>query len=612
MIGLILTFAGWQGAYRPFHIDDIGNRENARALVERGDLPVTSGLSALNTYTAAGGSWYYVPSTFFEDVGFGERFNAFLLYLLTIIPLFLLCRRIADRTTALVVVLLYTVSAVGIYFEHNLWYRARPFAYAWLALFALRWVETGAGRFLLATVIALGFGLLINLEMIPIVFGLALVVWRFQPRFDGRALAAAVVVVVIAWGPYLSFQLERDFVDLRSALTLQNLGPDPIDVLQSYGEQIGTWSPEKQIVGVFAPTDVQRPQDRGFAKTLLIRAMWTGRALTANFRLHHPFGLAPLGLALLFGLIVVTHLRAVSGNTGPPRNLGGYKAAGVAAILLAAVFNQMTISYVIGRILEGSELTNLWTLQTVLVLLGLGLATIRHVTEYFSKIGRQFKSKGVAKQFPTGISVLAAIVLPTWFLFAVLSRLERYILGFWVLQLALVATCLVYLPRHYELSQRVRIVGIVLAFALVLPNGELADIGQTWTQHGYAGTRHDLLRAAEQVVELSNRQQIDEPRIGYLLFFGNPYHLIWGHIDPRYGGVGSAVHQYVNLQLGAEAVRPPAEGFSVDDEFRIVELVPRSNDLPHRFVMTDSARFQAVGRFGTYRVLSRRTDIHND
>ena len=106
-VGFVISFSGWRGSYDAFRIDDIGNRDNARALITDGTIPVSSGLSGLGAYNPPGGSWYMIASVFFEDIRLGERFTSFLLYLLTIVPMYLLTAYVADEKTALWVVGLY-------------------------------------------------------------------------------------------------------------------------------------------------------------------------------------------------------------------------------------------------------------------------------------------------------------------------------------------------------------------------------------------------------------------------------------------------------------------------------------------------------------------------
>lgn len=601
-VGLVICFAGWQGMYNPFSVDQLANRRNARALLDSGQLPVTSGLSSLGAYNPPGSSWYYVPSVFFEDPSLGERFSGFLLYVLTIIPLFLIGRRVGGLPVALLLVLLYTLSAVGIYFEQNLQYRARPFSYAWLLFFMLAWLETGRGRFLFGALVSLGIGLLIFIEMAPIVVGMAVAYWKYRPRIRPAPVLAAAAIVLLLWAPYLKLQLDRRFVDIRASVTQTDIGPEKFSTLRSYGDSLGTWSGPAQLGPFTPPKDPSETRSRsGIWKRILTRAFWAAPNFVTNFSASHYLGAIPIVLTVLLIVLAGHHLYGVP---GPTRQTPLVLTLSVLLVVCAIVANEITVSMIVGRGLRGGERWFVRLMQVGMIAFVIGILARRRLSEFLKRMTARLGFRGTPRVFPDHLRIVAYVVLPTWLAFSIVAGAARNVRGFWVLQWLLVGLLLLYCPRYYRLSGWLRSGALVLAFVLVIPNRALLDNLRVWQEHGYEGQKHEILLAADTIARLSRSAGLESPRVGYFLSF-NGTELTFALIDDRYGGIGSSVSQYLEIRHGISAADQPPEGFSSQDDFRIVQLKRHHSHKYHRFFLTDREKFEAVDRWGAFELLAR-------
>ena len=610
LAGVVLCFSGWRAAYDGTSIDEVGNRDNVRVLVEEGKIPVTSGLSLLGTYNPAGSSWYFLPSLIFEDVRLGERFAGALLYLLTALGLYLLAKPVAGWRLALLLVTLYTVSSLGLFFEHTLRYRARPFAYVWLAYFLTTWIHDRRKWALAGAIVSTGYGILINFEMLPVLAGVAAVVWRFKPRFDRASAAVGAAAVILMWTPFLGMQVDRGFEDLVAVATQSHIGVNHVEVLDSSREDLVTWSSEAGEPSPYTPTHGLASSPSNLLKRILILGYRFGRVFPANFADGHPLGVIPLLLACLFLLTIANQLRPATGKTWWPTVVGWILVA--SALLL----NQFTLPAIIGRPLTPSEITSLQIAQSLFVTAGIVLLARRWMSDRARALAKLTGFTVSRAEIPDQLRILAWFVLPTWLAFAVVARFERFTMGFWAVQLLLVALSVVMLPRLFGMTKRGRYAGIALALLLVLPNGRLQDVFSTWSHHGFGGRQLDLMDAADLIASTAKARKIARVNVGYLLYFGHGYQLAWGVQDPSFGGLGRSLQQYFDVQHNLRTAAQPPSGFAESNQFRIVQLEPTDEDNPHRFSSPDGSRFHPIGRFGPYEVVEREllatSDIRSD
>ena len=79
----------------------------------------------------------------------------------------------------------------------------------------------------------------INVRIRKLLFIVAWCVYR--PPLRPLAVASGLIAILAIWSPYLSFERNRDFIDLRSQLLSQSLLPRQTEELAAYGQELGSW-----------------------------------------------------------------------------------------------------------------------------------------------------------------------------------------------------------------------------------------------------------------------------------------------------------------------------------------------------------------------------------
>jgi hypothetical protein len=123
---------------------------------------------------------------------------------------------------------------------------------------------------------------------------------------------------------------------------------------------------------------------------------------------------------------------------------------------------------------------------------------------------------------------------------------------------------------------------------------------QRWGS-GWSGTEAAEMRLADFVA----RQIAGKNRaaIGYQIY-NWPFMVAFNAVDPRYK-IGAEFDLLYKTVHGISNMDRCAEGFSPEDEFRIVQISPTSDPREGYFEMSPDNTFRLVHQFGPYQVFQR-------
>jgi 4-amino-4-deoxy-L-arabinose transferase-like glycosyltransferase len=234
--GLGLAFQGWRT--RGPDVDVIASMVRTVALVERGHIPQRGNLTDLNSFRPPGLSWLLAPGVLlFSDPRHAELPATALLYVATLIGVFALGRQAFGPTVAAWATVMYGFSSIAINFAAVMQPKAYPVFTVWMAYCVVMWVSRRDARWLGASLVVWAAGLYVHIEMLPFALAYPVICWRHQPPIRLRPLVVAVVLALVMWSPYLVFQQQRDFMDLRSQVLSQPLDPRATIVNAYCGEE---------------------------------------------------------------------------------------------------------------------------------------------------------------------------------------------------------------------------------------------------------------------------------------------------------------------------------------------------------------------------------------
>lgn len=218
--------------------DLLNDYENARALVEEGVIPVGGSVSSFGSVNPPGVGYGLVAGILLggEDPGQVRRLSALFWFGVSLLGLWYWTRLRLGKEVAVVAVLLYGLGAPAIFYAVSVWPRAHPAFLIWLLYWVDRWClerERGA----LAWVLGIGgLGCYWMLEFLPVWPALGVIWFLYRPPLDWkRGLLPGALLIGLIWSPYLFWQWERNWEDLRSLLTLEDLHPElkrsPVEAL---------------------------------------------------------------------------------------------------------------------------------------------------------------------------------------------------------------------------------------------------------------------------------------------------------------------------------------------------------------------------------------------
>ena len=201
--------------------------EATQDLIDRGAFPDKGILTSFGSYTPPGVTWLLLPGVVvFQDPRLFEYVGSVGLFVGTLFGIFFLARRYFGFLPALLAVVLYSWSELGLLAGSTLFptHTTRCF-YVWMIYCVGRWVDEDNPHFLAGAILVWAVGIYVFMEMAPAILVVPAIWLLNRPSVRLAPLAIAAVLAAALWYPYLRFEAGRDFVDLRSQVLRESIRP---------------------------------------------------------------------------------------------------------------------------------------------------------------------------------------------------------------------------------------------------------------------------------------------------------------------------------------------------------------------------------------------------
>lgn len=541
-VGVALVLQGWRARLPD---NELGLYITAALdLVETGRVPEHGVITSFRSYAPPGLAWLYVPGVLAtSDARLVGKVSSVLLHVGTLTGIFLLARRAIRTRQAALAVLLYGVSSVGLYHAGELWARGLPFFFVWMAYWTCRWGVTGRPVHLGLSLITWAAGTYSFMELAPAIVAVPAVWYLSRRPVPWRTVALVTGVAAVMWFPYLRFESERGFIDLRSQILRQSIQP------------LGAWcDPAMPFLQAGAAQAVPTPTDATVGNRVVRAAgrqlLGGASALVANFTSHVPGASAALAAITLLGLLMLAGPRGPGWNqSAVPSTRWPWTALGVTLCAVAVLANDVVIERLLAALARGNNLASgaLTNFQLVAALAGVVILLRRRVATISRALSARFAGS-------SGETVMVASCLAAPWLVQLLvsehSRPER--LG-WLLPLQVIAMAAVL--------GAIRTPGRFAIGAVVMV-GCMADIPSYWPaatlspQH-WSGRDHVTVPGIASLADRLKARGQRDVSIGYF------------ESGPPLLTIGNQVAPALDLLLRANGIRNSnqcPEGVSIDDE----------------------------------------------
>jgi hypothetical protein len=570
-----------------------------------------------------------LPSTLlFDDPRLSEYVGAGLLHFLTLLGVFLLGRKYFGTWCGCLAVVLYGLSAQGLWWAGSLWTLGSPDMFIWLVYLASEWVTRRDGRFLAAAVAAWAFGMYVDLALAPAIAVVPAIWLVYRPPVTLKPLLAAAALLLIMWFPYLRFEEGRDFADLRSQFLLHNIVPsnasrswcDPTRELKAWPVHAPTTVSRTTASSALpgAPTeraisDAARPTESSLAGLgNRLEDAFQDRLL-GNFSLVTKLpGRRVISVVLMLSVLASFILLSARGSPRRPdpeqdarSTQNSERRTEPRRLPRVAVVLALGTAFVVWLLGFGVELAPPVRRTVAIVLLGgIALIGLKFASEI---VDRLLKRRGIHLQTEEQLRrrrlVVVALAVPWLLLFAVAEPgISERFLWLWPLQaLVLAAFVAVLLPRLGVPRSAIWLAQALLVFA-VLWNSFLVSRVEDWHADGWAGRDAPEVRVVDYITSDINTESRDRASIGYQLFvypFMANYHVVSSQYK-----VGAEFDVLFKYRHGIENADTCAEGVSPQDDYRIVQTRPKDGEDEPRnyFDLPLDNRFRFVRQVGTYQI----------
>ncbi|MBI3326880.1 MAG: hypothetical protein HYZ81_09280 [Nitrospinae bacterium] len=612
-VGMLLALQGWRSRIVPF--DLVPHVEGAHAFLVSGRLPDRGCLSGFASYIPPGITWLLLPGMLvFNDPRLFEYLGSGLLYLGTLLGIFLLASDYIGVRCAWLSVGLYGLSELGLHFAGSLWPRGHPAFYVWMIYWTGRWIRSAETKYLTAALITWAAGLYVFMEIAPAVLILP-VMWlvhRAPLRLWAVVMAAGVGLGI--WYPYLVFQAERGFVDLKSQMLRQQILPaHPQHAWCDPHLTIRTWGGPSHVPDSTPSAEIQASDDtspRGWTH-LLVRAKAVIGGLPYNFErvLRIPDATLGTPLSTVLVLLASSSLALLSMSESSRaifhRMWRPWLMPFATGMLLSSVLaNEFVLTPILGSdgTLGASRIENLRIWQMVL-----GLGGIALWLPSYAGMNRQSEPSATKARF------LALSLLIPWFTLLLLAEPELYPLGgerrfwwLWPLQVILLSAFVTDVLPRLRAPRLFTWVAPASLIVIVLGNSFVLSRMEQWLKTGWSGPDADEIQALDYVAEQLRSQGKSHATIGYQVAMGRfmaEYHVV----DPQYK-VGADFDLLLKLRHGIVNTNQCAEGISPVDEYRMVQISPLEPGQDYVAVSLEN-RFQPLQQFGRHQIFTRHDSL---
>ncbi len=604
--GMAIALQGWRSRI-PDVQDEILAIDGARDLLAHGHIPYRGGITNYSSYFPPGLAWLVVPGLLvFSDPRLFEIPGSALLYVGTLVGIFLLARTYFGSRCAHLSVALYGISELALHHASFLQARGHPFFYVWMAYCMSGWVRRKDPKFLTAAILIWATGMYIHMELAPGVFIIPAIWFLYRPpiRFRGVALAGALQLLI--WYPYLRFEMTRHFADIRSQVLLEDLRrPNFRDAWCVPTRTLRQW---ERVSG-----ELDVPSDSGaqnlmtsFATALGRRCLAFAQGLLSNFGALIFGGRFVLLTSTLAGLAFFTVTRSsVSVQGIEPiwyRRIQGRRFTyfGFGLLLVAAVSNELIAPLLApdGR-LEPGTISELRLFEVLMSLVAVALLIRRSI---FSALDRLLCTVPRTKSDP--LILVISVVVPWVILSCVVEpgRVDRFI-GVWPLQLIILLGFSDGVFPQTKAATVGRWTALTLITSVIVWNPIVTSGAAGWLRNGWSGPDSALIPAAEYVAGILNSEGQNRSSIGYRLFIPGA-HAASTDVDARYK-VGVQFDYLLEYRHGILNSDQCAEGLSPHDEYRIVEERPSGPEETYYFDLPQDFRFKLLHSVGQYQIYTR-------
>jgi hypothetical protein len=220
IISVAIRYEGWK-SWSFQDTDMLPYYLGAETQLQTGAFLGHGDLSSYNSFAPPGTVyWILMGAAVMPDLRLYALPANLLLNLFSVILLYFLVRKTLDRRTALVSGLAYGISLLG---YQSVWPIGHPLYILLILVFTSWWIQKRNPWAIFFAGVVGAFGLYVDLAILPFLF-IPLVAWIFfRPPMRILPLIATVAVGLLIWLPYLRYEVARDFIDIRSILTLTRI-----------------------------------------------------------------------------------------------------------------------------------------------------------------------------------------------------------------------------------------------------------------------------------------------------------------------------------------------------------------------------------------------------
>jgi len=254
---------------------------------KHGVFPVKGILSSVAAYNMPGLVWLLLPaSLIFSDPSWISMATAIPLNLLAAFILYKLSSRLMHRNLALACAITYCLSPLTFEWSRSLWAQHYLGAfYIFIVYFLAGWAIDRKVCYGATAIVFIVYATMIHFSSLVLLgaWGVVWLLWRPPIRFSRMLLALLVCAILLT--PYLYFQMERDFQDLKAFVVGKSLINEHMTVPNRFvdnsanalSETVKSWG----VSVVRAPKELLQLLVANF-----VPIFWKANALVIFFSLH--------------------------------------------------------------------------------------------------------------------------------------------------------------------------------------------------------------------------------------------------------------------------------------------------------------------------------------
>jgi hypothetical protein len=608
-VSLVLSAQGWKSRMLAF--DLLTYFYSADEFLTSGTLPKHGDTGSYGSYKPAGTAWLMLPGKILlGDPRAAAYVGTGLLHLATLSGILVLAWRSFGPWPACLAVLLYGLSAHGLFLAGSLWPNGRPDFYVWFVLFVSFWAVRRDARHLAAALAVWGLGMYVDMAIAPALFIVPVVWLAYRPPVRPVPLLIAGLIVLAVWSPYLRLEATRGFADMKSQLFLRHMLPQ--QYRQSWCDSTLTLTTGREPAGSLDPrtlaTEKSSPAGPGVIGLSSRLGMVKDKVLF-NFRRAVRFpGLDILALVMVLGAALLCMVPAASGAghavaERPPPRARRWAPLGMLLIAVGLVLYGVGSGRIPGAaLIPGSGLAR--KLPQVLVLGGIVLWGGPRLLALTQRVLRRL-DVDIRPTLPMRLLVISLLV--PWSVLVIVAEPEKPERFWWVwpIQAILLAASVAYFLPRFRVPRPIVVTAQLVLLILILSNTTLLGRLRSWRSDGWAGKDPEEVQVIDYVARQIRGDGRSTAAIGYQLFiypFMAEYHVT----NPVYRA-GAELELMLRYRHGIVNTNQCAEGVSPLDEYRIVQTRRKNGpeEPQHYFAVPPDGRFRLLRRFDVYEVYRR-------